>query len=359
MNPAYDSALLAILQHEGKIEKFLDVIFGFLMRRTDFYHIMTVEQKKLGFPPGVNLRMVLQVSCCIKYLLGVCDYKAFERYKSMFEEYNRQHMEAVAEKVQSTKSKKQAISRRPPTVDRKTTETASADNFVVPVPDSTQETTAATEEKHSPGDSKPTEQTSTRESTEEEGPLVYQADPDCYNGAERENYTWSQSIKDVDIKVKVPNRIKTGRDLKIAIDRKHIRIVLVPSGNEEPYFYRELCWEISTDDAVWTFDPEEGQVQFCLDKVEERWWDAAFEGEDKINTRKIDCSRPMHELDEESQAKIHQLMYDQECKRKGLPTSEEKKVHDILAKAWDVEGSPFRGTPFDPSKINVGPSSQS
>lgn len=33
VNIQYDNALLGILQNEGKLEKFLDVIFGFLMRR--------------------------------------------------------------------------------------------------------------------------------------------------------------------------------------------------------------------------------------------------------------------------------------------------------------------------------------
>jgi len=27
----------------------------------------------------------------------------------------------------------------------------------------------------------------------------------------------------------------------------------------------------------------------------------------------------------------------------------------MLAKAWDAEGSPFKGQPFDPSKVNVSP----
>lgn len=31
----------------------------------------------------------------------------------------------------------------------------------------------------------------------------FQKDPSSYNGAIRENYTWTQSIKDVDIRVKV------------------------------------------------------------------------------------------------------------------------------------------------------------
>lgn len=61
-----------------------------------------------------------------------------------------------------------------------------------------------------------------------------------------------------------------------------------------------------------------------LDKVQERWWESSFEGETKINTQKIDCSRPMHELDDEAQAKIQQLMYDEHQKQLGLPTSEEQ-----------------------------------
>lgn len=34
--------------------------------------------------------------------------------------------------------------------------------------------------------------------------------------------------------------------------------------------------------------------------------------------------KPMEELDEESQTKIKQMMYDEQQKRQGLPTSEEQ-----------------------------------
>lgn len=38
MDPRYDNALLGILQSEGNIEKFIEVMFGFLMRRfIDFF----------------------------------------------------------------------------------------------------------------------------------------------------------------------------------------------------------------------------------------------------------------------------------------------------------------------------------
>jgi len=77
--------------------------------------------------------------------------------------------------------------------------------------------------------------------------------------------------------------------------------------------------------------------------------------EPKISVRKIDPSRPMSDLDDASQAKIDELMYNEHQKRLGLPQSHESKTYEMLRKAWDVEGSPFRGQPFDPSKINISP----
>ena len=60
----------------------------------------------------------------------------------------------------------------------------------------------------------------------------------------------------------------------------------------------------------------------------------------------------VEEYDGETQGAIRKIMFDQEQKRKGLPTSDELKNEDMLRKAWDAEGSPFKGTPFDPSMIN-------
>ena len=61
-----------------------------------------------------------------------------------------------------------------------------------------------------------------------------------------------------------------------------------------------------------------------LEKKEERWWDALVEGEDKINVRKIDASRPMTDLDDEAQTKIEEMMYNERQKRLGKPTSKEQ-----------------------------------
>ena len=45
-------------------------------------------------------------------------------------------------------------------------------------------------------------------------------------------------------------------------------------------------------------------------------------------------------------------MYEQQRKQMGLPTTEEEKQLEAIKSAWDAEGSPFKGKPFDPSLIN-------
>lgn len=75
--------------------------------------------------------------------------------------------------------------------------------------------------------------------------------------------------------------------------------------------------------------------------------------EPKISVRKIDPSRPITDLDDEAQTKIEEMMVNEQRKRMGLPQTHEEKTYELLKKAWDAEGSPFRGTPFDPSRVNI------
>ena len=57
----FDDVFLGILQHCGKIEPFLDSIFYFLSRRTDFFRLMYSKNDKLGFPPGIAEKMLIKV----------------------------------------------------------------------------------------------------------------------------------------------------------------------------------------------------------------------------------------------------------------------------------------------------------
>lgn len=61
MTEMYDNALLGILQHVGNIQDFLQIYFGFLYRKTDFYRLLSGPNDHMGFPPGVAEKMVLKV----------------------------------------------------------------------------------------------------------------------------------------------------------------------------------------------------------------------------------------------------------------------------------------------------------
>lgn len=166
-----------------------------------------------------------------------------------------------------------------------------------------------------------------------------------YNGAIYENYSWSQSIREVDINVKVPPEVTTKNLLvdiqpnKISVKIKHTNTTLLEG---------ELCQKCKHTEAIWSL--EKGKLEIHLEKVAEIWWDFLIQGEAKLDLTKIDCSRPYEELSEEAQAKIQELTWNQERKRLGLPTSEELQMQEKLKKAWNVEGSPFKG-PFDPNAV--------
>uniref|UniRef100_A0A1I8F1S2 Upf2 domain-containing protein n=1 Tax=Macrostomum lignano TaxID=282301 RepID=A0A1I8F1S2_9PLAT len=155
--------------------------------------------------------------------------------------------------------------------------------------------------------------------------LAYSADPECYNGATRDGYSWSQSITELDIRVNV--------DRSLASKGSDVR----------------LSHEVRAEEAVWSLVPSDGVVQR---KCRNAGGTAASLGKRKSIPERSTARVPMSDLDEEAQAKIDQMMFDQRQKQMGLPTSEEAKTLDLLRKAWDAEGSPFKGTPFDPSVIS-------
>lgn len=348
---AYDSALLGILQHEGQIAKFLDVVLGFLYRRTDFYRLMKSKDDKLGFPPGVAAKILLS---------------AYQKYDDLTRKDDEEREKILQRKLQQESAVPPAakiveISSEPETASTASAKSTSQQKSVTANPSPSVRTEVSDPQPQSnpsPEDSKPGTSKSTK--TEEEDPelvakqKVFQSNPESYNGAIRDNYTWSQSITDVDIRIKIPKYIVKGRDVKVEIDKKHIKVShKTDSGSWLEVVNDDLPWEINKEESMWTLVPKE-HVHINLEKREERWWESVLTSEEKISVRKIDASRPMTDLDDEAQAKIAEMMYNEQQKRMGKPTSQEQKVQDILKDAWNAEGSPFKGQSFDPSKINMG-----
>lgn len=298
----YEDALMGILHCEGEIMRFLDVIFGFLFRRTDFYKIQHSNTEKIGFPPGVPKKLVLTV---------------FEKYHQLAmksEEAYQRKMKENVQKIQKTKETIKVIPESKQEIQPKNSQTSE------PIKDLTQ--------------------------------TNFQNLPESYNGAIRDNYSWSQNLREVDVKITVPETIKSGKQVKVDLSSSKLKVSICKDNNWETLIDGTLKFKINIEKSIWTLD--KGKYIFInLEKIQERWWEALLEGEPTIDVQKIDNSQPFEELDQEAQAKIDELMYNQHQKILGKPTSNQQKVQEILKDAWDKEGSPFKGTPYDPSIVNV------
>ena len=115
-----------------------------------------------------------------------------------------------------------------------------------------------------------------------------------------------------------------------------------------------LKYGIIGEDSTWTFDRKQHMLTVNLAKKEKRWWDGLLPSESPIDVQKdVEATRSMDDLPEDELAVVRKLQFDQHQKRLGKPTSKELTVHEQLKKGWNAEGSPFKGSEFDPSKFNI------
>ncbi|XP_010226771.1 PREDICTED: nudC domain-containing protein 3, partial [Tinamus guttatus] len=92
-------------------------------------------------------------------------------------------------------------------------------------------------------------------------------------------------------------------------------------------------------------------LMVSLSKGDEYWWNAVLEGEERIDIDKINKERSMATVDEEEAGVGDTILGPNQA----LPLASPQKVHEMLKKGWDTEGSPFRGQKFDPSMFNISP----
>ncbi|XP_020813036.1 nudC domain-containing protein 3 [Drosophila serrata] len=301
-----DAMLMEILQDRKTITGFLDSIFGFLRRNTDFYHTKRDESDKIGFPKGVRDQIL---------------YGAMQRYDP---DCWLQTM--TAEDGGCGDDGELA----PPAVEEVILESvATPQDIDLSPPMNTPQLNHKDEATFSTSDYK--------------------------NGALFETHCWSQTLKDVELQVKLPEGLQTAKKLSIIIKSQYIKVnsklnpeIVILEGN--------LSQRIKHNEAVWTID--QNRLLISCDKSKELWWERLFEGDPEIDHKKIDCERYIDELPEETQAtieklRVQQLSADKQQNEFQTSNPEQAKTLDRLRTAWDAEGSPFKGQPFDPSIVRM------
>uniref|UniRef100_H2Y4A2 CS domain-containing protein n=1 Tax=Ciona savignyi TaxID=51511 RepID=H2Y4A2_CIOSA len=249
MKAAYDNALLGILQNEGNLEQFLDVIFGFLCRRTDFFRTMQDPKQKYGFPPGVAEKIILTY---------------FKKYKTFVEQIEA---EQEAKKVEK--------------------ESVEINEIEV---ESDDQTSTETKEMLMPNkeDDKPTKQEQKVEEKPKQSPVnpsapndqsVFQSNPDSYNGAIRDRYNWSQNYDDVDVKIQVEKSVAKAKQVKVDIQRKHLKVFVkeTESSNFETIIDGELQHEVNKEESMWSLESRKN-IQITLTKCKNIWWTMLVHG---------------------------------------------------------------------------------
>ncbi|NXH22085.1 NUDC3 protein, partial [Bucco capensis] len=345
----YDQALLGILQHVGNVEEFLRVLFGFLYRKTDFYRLLLRPGDRLGFPPGAAQAMALQA------------FTVFERMAQQDDEKRRRELEVKLRKKQEEEEAAAAAERvkLPPAAQEVEVETTEE---LIAAPDAggaedTAESAMAQEAAPCPVSAEPLGATVLAEPQPPELPTrqeQFQTNPDSYNGAVRENYAWSQDYSDLEIKVPVPKHIVKGKQVSVDISSGAIRVAVLEGSSQRILMEGKLTHKINTESSLWSLEPGKC-VLINLSKGDEYWWNAILEGEEQIDIDKINKERSMATVDEEEHAVLDRLTFDYHQKLQGKPQSHELKVHEMLKKGWDTEGSPFRGQKFDPSMFSISP----
>lgn len=338
LSDRYDHALLGILQHVGNIQDFLNVYFGFLYRKTDFYRLLLSPQERLGFPPGVAQNMVQQT------------FKTYEAMALKDHEQRVRELQARLERKVQEEKKEEAEQAQAP-VEEVIVETpkeeASSDQETLERVAGEVEVKAeqADVDGYSPG------------AAELLVPIVqedFQKDPDSYNGAVRKNYTWSQDYTDVEIKVPVNKDVVKGRQVTVDLQSTSIRVVVRDREGDSVLMNGSFTHKINAETSLWSLEPGKC-ILISLSKCGEYWWNAILEGEETIDIDKINKERSMACVDEEEHAVLDRLTFDYHQKLQGKPQSHEMKVHEMLKKGWDAEGSPFKGQQFDPNMFNISP----
>ncbi|SGY37616.1 BQ5605_C003g01844 [Microbotryum silenes-dioicae] len=142
-------------------------------------------------------------------------------------------------------------------------------------------------------------------------------------------YRWRQTLQDLTITIPVPSGTKS-RDLLVDIHKRSIKLGLK---GKEMILQGEFPHEIKVDESTWTLDDNK-EVSLSLEKVNQQtWWPHVVTCAPKIDTTKITPENSkLSDLDGETRVMVEKMMFDNQQKQMGKPTSDERKKQEMLEK---------------------------
>nr|CAD2167223.1 unnamed protein product [Meloidogyne enterolobii] len=307
-----DGILLSLAtSFEGGVPELFDHVFSFLSRKTDFY---------TGAATSTTAKKIV-LDAFEKYE-KTCQAEALEKLKRKEAEEKK-----LAERRAAQKAKEEA----------EFTETSRIKELTDEEAEQLQKKLDAEKAKE-----KATEmlEINLKNNSEENGQNKDEEKsdkikPNLGNGCDLENYQWTQTLGELEIRVvfKGIGFPLKAKDVVVDVGRKHFKIGLK---GKQPLVDGELAEEIKLESLNWIIEDKKNIV-LNVDKVNGmHWWNKLLLTDPEIDTQKVQPENSkLSDLDGETRSMVEKMMYDQRQKELGLPTSEEKKKHEILKKFMD------------------------
>ncbi|EER04571.1 conserved hypothetical protein [Perkinsus marinus ATCC 50983] len=316
----FDGVYLSVAQQVGAIEPLLDSFFSFLERKTDF---MTGETS-----PGAARDMVTR--CFDKHYQIAMQRKEADAVRNKREDEERKararaQRKADMEEYEARKRRQEVEEEKEPKIVEVTEEEEEAIKK--------DEAMKEAEKENADDDNTEEDEDSTP--------------PPPGNGGSTDKYTWTQTLSAVEVYIPVRPGTRA-RDVKISLGADK---VTVATNAEGEIIKGEWNGRIKADDSMWTLEDNK-MIHLSLDKYDGmRWWSCVVKGDAEIDTKKIvPENSKLSDLDGETRSTVEKMMYDQQRKQMGLPTSDQQKQADLLEKFKKAHPE----MDFSNAKINYG-----